>query len=543
MIYPSEFPATNDNPPEKIVFNRLKQLDPNRYDVFHSRSFSRISKGERLEYEVDFIIVEKSQNRVNAVLIVEVKGGRITYDGTKNEWKSNGRTIDNPVLQVTGNMHSLVDRYTDLSYKTPFGWAVCFPDTIMEDQTPAMLTPRQLMDRSFLAFLDRELPNLFNEIRNNHQNKSGADFKIYDVFKESLLRGLGQVVPLHKQIALAEKKFIQLTESQMGILRVLKDNKNILITGPAGSGKTVMATTLARETFEEGQRVLLLTYNRILANNIRRNLNLPKEEERLEVSTYHSIAKRTIDEFDENWWKENSKNDNFWEFDTAVKLDEVLTNTEPIYDVIIIDEGQDFRELWFESLERLLKPEGSYYVFLDKHQNIFNAYEKIPGKRHFFNYPLKENCRNTSLIINQLESYISEKIARMPETPEGEPVKVIPFKNDTEQLNKIKDEWLRLVEVENISPDRIVLMFNAQKRESCIGATRKFGKYPIEAVDRYGKLNPRSVNYTTINTFKGLEADVVFIIDTDKVSNPDYKVLYTQASRAKYLLVVFTLKN
>lgn len=539
MIYPSEFPPFFDNPPEKNVFNLFRNLNPIRYDIFYSRSFSRVARGERIEYEVDFIIVEKGQDRANAILIIEIKGGRITYDGIKNVWKANGHPMDSPVLHATGNMHSLVERYSELSYKTPFGWAVCFPDTIMEDQTPPMLTPRQVMDKSFLAFLDSELPILFREIRDNYPNKPGADFKVYNVFKESLLRGLGQVVPLHKQIAIAEKKFIQLTESQMGILRILKDNKNILITGPAGSGKTVMATTLARETYEEEQKVLLLTYNRILANNIRRNLNLPKEEDRLEVTTYHSLAKRTIDEYDESWWKENSNNDTFWEFDTAVKLDDVLKGSEPIYDVIIIDEGQDFRELWFESLEKLLKPEGSYYVFLDKHQNIFNAYEKIPGKRHFFNYSLKENCRNTSLIINQLESYISEKIARKPETPEGEPVKVIPFINDTEQLNKIKDEWLRLVEEENINPDRIVLMFNAQKRESCIGATRKFGKYHIEAVDRYGNLNPKAVNYTTINTFKGLEADVVFIIDTDKVTNPDYKVLYTQASRAKYLLYVF----
>jgi hypothetical protein len=128
------------------------------------------------------------------------------------------------------------------------------------------------------------------------------------------------------------------------------------------------------------------------------------------------------------------------------------------------------------------------------------------------------------------------------DTPVGDEVRQIVYRNDTEQLNLIKEHWLQLVEEEGIRPDRIVVMFNSLKKDSCIGSTRKLGKYPIEAVDRHGRLNPKAVNYTGINTFKGLEADVVMIIDTDKVENPDYQVLYTQASRAKYLLYVFLKK-
>jgi DNA helicase IV len=168
----------------------------------------------------------------------------------------------------------------------------------------------------------------------------------------------------------------------------------------------------------------------------------------------------------------------------------------------------------------------------------------VPGNRNFFNFPLKENCRNTKKIIDYLQQVVEEKtkINQKTDTPEGDEVRQIIYRNDVEQLNLIKQHWLQLVEQEGISPDRIVLMFNSPKKDSCIGSTRKLGKYAIEAVDRHGRLNPNAVNYTGINTFKGLEADVVMIIDTDKVENPDYKVLYTQASRAKYLLYVF-VKN
>jgi superfamily I DNA/RNA helicase len=122
---------------------------------------------------------------------------------------------------------------------------------------------------------------------------------------------------------------------------------------------------MAKRFYEQGKKILFLTFNRILANNIRHNLQLPRGEDRLEVATYHSIAKRRIDDADPSWWAANSKAEDFWTEGSAFKLDGVLTDTLPEYDVLIIDEGQDFHEIWFESLERLLKPEGSYYVFMD----------------------------------------------------------------------------------------------------------------------------------------------------------------------------------
>ncbi len=40
MIYPPEFPPHIDEPAERMVYNALKNLDPERYDVYYRRSFS-----------------------------------------------------------------------------------------------------------------------------------------------------------------------------------------------------------------------------------------------------------------------------------------------------------------------------------------------------------------------------------------------------------------------------------------------------------------------------------------------------------------------
>ena len=546
MIYPSEFPLDNTNLAEKAVFDALKKLPMDQFDVYFGRKFAAIERGEKVEYEIDFLIADLRGGRVQALIALEVKAGHIVYNGLQDQWKQNQHHLDDPIKQVTGNMHSLIKRYPDLAYPVPFGWGLVFPETRVPDAStfPTVANPLQVIDSLGVQFIDRQLIDLIDWIKERNPHKRGAERALYQKFQASLFQSLGIVIPLHKKFDLQEQRFIQLTEKQLDLLHLVAANQNILVKGPAGSGKTILASTLAKQFFDAGKKVLLLTYNRILANNIRYNLHLSREENRIEVATYHSVCKRKIDAVDPEWWDAHSKEDDFWTEGAAFKLDEVLAGTSPEFDVLIIDEGQDFHELWFESLERLLKPKGNYYVFMDEHQNIFNAYQRIPGNRSFFNFPLTENCRNTKKIIDYLQQVVQEQtqINQKMDTPVGDEVRQVLYRNDVEQLNLIKDCWLQLVEQEGIRPDRIVLMFNSLKKDSCIGSTRKLGKYPIEAVDRHGRLNPKAVNYTTINTFKGLEADVVMIIDTDKVENPDYQVLYTQASRAKYLLYVF-VKN
>ena len=47
MIYPSQFPAYNDNHGERKVFEALKKLDPHNFDVFWSRGFTGRNPGRR----------------------------------------------------------------------------------------------------------------------------------------------------------------------------------------------------------------------------------------------------------------------------------------------------------------------------------------------------------------------------------------------------------------------------------------------------------------------------------------------------------------
>ena len=104
------------------------------------------------------------------------------------------------------------------------------------------------------------------------------------------------------------------------------------------------------------------------------------------------------------------------------------------------------------------------------------------------------------------------------------------------KIRKIKS----LTREQGISPEQILVLLNSSKAESCLGATTKAGKLEIKALDNKGRFQRDAVNYTTINTFKGLEADIVFIVDADKIFlEQKQEKLYTEASRARHKLYVF----
>lgn len=544
MIYPKTYPLNEYNAYEKEVFESLQKFANNNpdYDIFFGRKFSGTALGEKIEYEIDFLIADLRNGKFNGLCIVEVKGNQLKYDGARNEWIQDGRIMNvSPTSQARKNMGSLMKRFPELSNTTCLGWAVWFPRMINPGPTllPTELSDYQYFDELCLNYTKEKIESFFTEIKGQWTNKRGGHLQDYLRFKESLIRDLGYVLPLHKQIEASNARFLEMTARQLELIKLVARNNDVLVTGPAGSGKTVMATTIAKQLAEQGKSVLLVTYNRALANNIRYGFG---RVENPEVSTYHSIARKILDENFEGWWQENSKSEDFWILDIPIKLLDVPKENLPKYDFIIIDEAQDLKEEWYETIENLIKPDGGFYIFLDEDQDIFQAYTKINISRRLFEFPLEENCRNTVEIIKQLKEYIGKDIKHPLSSVQGDSIKLIEYSNDTEQMNKLKREWLYLVEEQQIKPEQIVLMMNAHKRESCLAKTTKFGKYKIQSVDRSGRLNNRAVNYTSINTFKGLEADIVMIIDTDKPQHPSPKMLYTQASRAKNILYITKIK-
>lgn len=535
MIYPEFFPEDRTNEiAEKKVFEQLKRISDN-YDIFYSRKFITDGIGKKPEYEVDFIITIPEK----AIICLEVKGGIINYSGSKDQWTQNSKVMSKrPDSQASSASHALIKGFSGLIGDMAIGWGLCFPDGDLSSKAlPASIDSNQIIDQLGVLHIDKALEFLFDFVKKQNSHRLGARRWMYNKFKTELLRDIGFVQVLSTRVKYNERNFIELTNTQISVFNRLKGNKNIITTGPAGSGKTIIAKTLAQDFIKEEKRVLFLCFNRTLANKIRYEFD--RDEILIEVATFHSYARKIIDLYDARWWKDNSSSEDFWELDVPVKLEECLPFYQNTFDAIIIDEGQDFKELWFELIFSLGIQDSGKYIFMDEMQDIFGHFTKIPNEETFIQYNLPENCRNTKTIVNYLSEAIAQNIKSFPNSPEGEAVVIKSFTNQLEQQKFLLDEIKALVREQGINAEQILVLLNSSKADSCLGTTTKAGKLEIKALDNKGRFQRDAVNYTTINTFKGLEADIVFILDTDKIPlKQKHEKLYTEASRARHKLYV-----
>lgn len=538
MIFPHKF-NKSDEPAEEKIFNALAKLPDSDFTTFYSQEFTSINPRENNEYEIDFIVVDHRNNKLNAILVIEAKGGNIKFDGTTQLWSQNGREMKKaPNKQASSAMHNLVSRFRFLSLNIPFHWVLWFPDIQIKpnEWLPTAVSKDRLLDSNSVVYCAESIPFLFNQILESN-GKIGASFSDFIKFKDILLRSVGFFKPLHKEFEENENTFKKLTENQGKIFRYINMNPNICVQGPAGSGKTYIAFNKAIEFAEQGLKVMYVCFNKTLATELRhryRNLNMPREFE-VEFTNFHFWALR-IAEQNPTYKKEKGDDEYFITY-IPNKAKEVIS--EQIYDAIIVDEGQDFRDNWLELLNKVLKKEGRFLFFMDENQDIFETFNGIPNHRSLTKCHLEENCRNTKLIIDKLNATLpNATMIPMEGTPEGQPIVYFSFNKNEQQIIELENQINKILE-NGVRPNQIIILTNNSDEGSSLKGVKTLGsKKLISTYDReYGR-DLNCIAQTTINVFKGLEADVIFVLDAQNINNENS--LYTQASRAKQLLFIFS---
>lgn len=542
MIYPSTISNDKRNNAEFRVFKALKSLPDEDYTVFYNQEFvsDSLSK-EKLQYEIDFVLAYHPSSIFLGLLVLEVKGGRISYDGVKDNWYQSSRyMVKSPVTQVTGSMHSFLKRYSNLLKNVNVSWALCFPDTEVTtyDSLPTNLTRIKIFDNTDLKEIDSKLINFFED-SGMKIGKSGESFLSFEKLKNELLKGCDLYKPLNSEIKENNQIFLKLTEQQSKIVRFLKGNDNFCIEGPAGSGKTLIAYQQALEFKRQGLKVLYVTFNKQIANHLRnlfRNeMQVSDEEGRLEITNFHFWASR-IAEKNPCYQKEKSSDD-FFNTYIPNKALEVVEND--IYDVLIIDEGQDFKPNWLELLNKTLKKDGKFMIFLDENQNIFNAFKGVPHHRNIVKLSLEENCRNTIKIIDFLNDIIKDcNMIPMENSPEGPDVILKSFVTNDEQINFLDKEICELITRHKVSAGDIMILTNNVDGASSLKGVKTLGGMDLKSpYDKEFGRSKEFIFHSTINVFKGLESEIVFIIDAQNIFE-DQKAFYTQSSRAKNKLYI-----
>lgn len=539
-MYPSIFPGkSNQENPEFIVYQQLRLL-PDSYTVFYSKRFKGGLFGKS-ECEIDFVIF----NQRDVIICLEVKGGLISYDGKEDHWIQNGKIMDKaPDRQATAASHCLIRELSKEVQNANVDWALCFPQcNLFSGEAPTGIPLIRIIDESRLTRIVLDIKYLEEEIRSTYKRRGMSPQEVSD-FVRCMTRSIGFVEILGVRFAREAEQLIQVTEEQLDTLADLEINARIVISGAAGTGKTILAQEYAKRLEANGRNVLLLFFNRGIASKVRSAFD---KKSLVTVSTFSSFAKRLVQAHDPEWWDaKKKKDDEFWHYELPLKMLDIDDENRPKYDAIIVDEGQDFKPEWYEYLQTLLKSktESQFCVFLDEHQDIFGHWSHFPCTPPPARKVLTKNCRNTRTIVDFLNHAYPTQMRCFEKSPVGVPVIERIVENNVEEQTQIVRDIKHMIENERITLGAIVILINSSKEESSLANTKSIAGYPL--VSAYGGYNPNSkqITYATIEIFKGLEADVVFLILGKSLSSEEQaKAIYIQGSRAKHLLYIYRRDN
>ncbi|MDE0660917.1 MAG: NERD domain-containing protein [Gammaproteobacteria bacterium] len=544
-LFPKIRPEDIGNPGERSVARALLEQLPRRVEVFHGFNWlARNARGTLLEGECDFILLEPEKG----LLFVEVKGGSLVFDGEKwvRQVGSERRELNkDPFAQAQRGMHDIVDivsrRHGGNSNGLPFayGFAVAFPDCRVSGWLPPNIHPELILDAAKLKTVPDAVKRIFASFSRKEHRPLYAD-EVASV-REALYPKYELVPVLWRRIEDQEERLSRLTQEQQRILDILEQQPKAAISGVAGSGKTLLALAKAQAMARQGLRTLLLCFNRPLKDWLLQSVP-DAFGGKLVIDNYHGLADDLCRAAGVPLWERgDTKDPNFWTEIVPVALEEACERLGPEhkFDAIIVDEGQDFEDLWWDSLDSVFRDAANkacYYVFYDPKQNLFVDSPSLPDELGQ-PYSLPTNCRNTVRIAAHCASLVGHDNKVRDEAPTGEDPVMVSAQTIGEAFRAAGKQVRELCESGKggLKPSQAAVLAPAYTERDWPG---KFGTIALtKDFDEWRR--GEGVLIATWGRFKGLEADAVVIVETPMRNEArETTTRYVARSRAKHWLTV-----
>lgn len=534
-MFPRELQPETKSEAEKRLYEAFKLGLSDDFYVFHSvRWLVRDPRSGAKDGETDFVIAHPELG----ILVLEVKGGTIRFDGVRGQWYSNENPIKDPVAQAVDSKYSLLTKLKDFSEWQDrwitLGHAVAFPDVSVEHDLLPDLPELLVLDAPALADLEGWVRRALEYWHASDQQVGGVGEHGMEILRDLLCPSWTLRPPLRFVLEREEEEIRNLTEEQIRLLDALQGLRRALIVGCAGSGKTTLALEQARRLGSQNFRVLLTCFNRALADHLRQ-ADLPQT---VDVQNFHRLVWALVDEaglrgeLDERSFRSDEETfyvEIFPEF--LSRAAEVLG---PRYDALIVDEGQDFYEEWLLALAMLLRDpdHGIVYVFKDDNQNLFRPRFGLPWDLPpFF---LTRNCRNTRHIHQAVIRFYQANYVPQAIGPDGAPPEVYFYQDEVEFDGYLRCLLHRFLIEERLGNNHLVLL--CPRRSGWLRTGKRYSNFVLTE-----QWPPASgeVFWTTVQSFKGLESPVVILAGLAENVYPDLMtVAYVGMSRAKNRLVV-----
>jgi hypothetical protein len=572
---------------EKSVINALKSTLGDDFTIYRNVLMSgrRVIAGSENKqhfamHESDVVVVSPT----HGILLVEVKGKSLELQDDGNwAYVSGGQRspADHPVEQAQRNLNTLKEHlFTALKRKTipfPYGYAIVFPGHSMP------LNKRPMWYSGDNIFLKEDLPHLgekvrrclreWNQLKRATTINPEIQTRLDDIFKcvqppmgathfpdleHEVIKSLfvGEIRAVEDaNIRGTALKMDELTTDQAKLVLAAEENPRLLVRGMAGSGKTVVAVDQACRLADQGLKVLFLCYNTALGKHVARTVSSTKG---IHAISFYQFVNDTLRKAGMEPIKKPMED--YWGELPALELDKALTElrhrgTPVEYDAIVVDEAQDFHEIWWEPLEAMIRAteiDGDKIkrlsVYYDPNQNLFDRKQTatadifLPNTllQNMMKITLRHNCRNTKRIARYVELITQLPFPSMNKSPEGKDPLFHDMMHNWQSTqsvlcNQVNDWLTQGCELKDIA----IACYHKQANKIDIGKIRV-----TEDIEEWR--DGKAILFTTVRGFKGLEAEALILFD---IPEPGKKTSYTlkdhyvAVSRAKQRLALFVRKE
>lgn len=533
---------------ESRVYRYLRDLEFDGLEVMHSLATqTRNNKGTWVG-EIDFLLFHPDFG----FQVWEVKGGGITLDDD-GRWWSEGhqgrhRLSTTPLEQLKKQTASIVDALGKVfarQVRLPIAPVLVFPDTATwQGQLPVLtFQPEHLLLKDEVNRLNADGirkrfantafagPNASNDLP---LNKSDAE-----LIRHRLLRPACSLVSTAvEQAEQVEDELFRLSHEQQWVLRLLEQLPRMAIYGGAGTGKSVLARLHAQDHARDNKQVLLLCFNKALAEQHRSELLQDTQEAKnIQVKTFHQLCQEHTLAAGIEWSEPSSgtgKELNVFYNQTAAELLMDALQQQPLkFDALIVDEAQDYEPLWWLPLSEMVSTDSHVTLFADPAQNLYQREFELPAELFpgMVPYPftLFRNYRNAYEIATWLKSNHKQAAEPSEQLPSSnQAVQMLRWKTEKQQLEMLL-KYINQLEQEGFGPEHMLLL--TPFRPSNSATIQQF----LEKKPEY------TSSVHNIAAVKGLEAKVVVLLDigaSDWASSPVFE--YVGASRAKVRLAIFS---
>jgi hypothetical protein len=527
---------TESSAERRLYEGFLSQLADD-YVVYHSVEWALAPEepdGEVVQGECDFLIAHPE----DGLLVLEAKAGRLTYNPGSRQWRQAGRAndhvLEDPFHQAHQEMDSLVEileHQPDWDrWRPSYGYGLALPDSVFDHDAYDEARADWVIDKDDMHRLADRVKEVMAAWRHPDRHFGQAGM-------EALQRALGLRIevrtPLQFDFDEEDRRIVELTDDQAYVLSYVRKLHRAAIVGPAGSGKTLLATQLAKRLAEGGNETLLTCINERLAHYLQETTGTIRN---LHIHPFHELCVKLAGEagFSVPPRPEDAADSaRYFEVTLPDLLGRAVEKLGPRFDAMLVDEAQDFLPDWWPKLLALHRhsAEGHLFLFADSNKRIQGG--SRPQDLVELSFPLPSNMRNSKPIHEFVSVFHQGENTPEGRGPTGPPVEVISYADEKDLPRLLANVVRNLVEQGVRLKDLVVLTPDGA------AAGGLANRHELNGYALSNEPTPKTLLTSTIQAFRGLERPVVILTGLDADDEEQLaKYLYVGGSRARNHLIV-----